>query len=88
MWRSMQIFSNTPGNGNAIISGCSSANFIQQYQAAGRDIINDGSRFIHLHHKCDSPPLKLSDAPTRVNILSVNGIFASLAGTKLPDMCH
>ena len=34
--------------------------------------------------KVDSPPLKLSDAPTRVNILSVNEIFASDAGTKLP----
>ena len=31
-----------------------------------------------------SPPLRLSDAPTRVNILSVRGIFADDTGTKLP----
>ena len=33
-----------------------------------------------------SPLLRLSLAPTRVKILSVKGILASLAGTKLP-MC-
>ena len=31
-----------------------------------------------------SPPLKLSEAPTRVNILSVCGMMAFCAGTKLP----
>ncbi len=34
--------------------------------------------------KVDSPPLKLSEAPTRVNILSVRGIIAAAAGTKDP----
>ncbi|MNY41779.1 hypothetical protein D3C86_1766180 [compost metagenome] len=34
--------------------------------------------------KVDSPPLKLSLAPTRVKILSVNGTLAWEAGTKLP----
>ena len=33
-----------------------------------------------------SPPVILSDAPTLVKILSVNGIFAEETGTKLP-MC-
>jgi hypothetical protein len=34
--------------------------------------------------KVDCPRNKLSDAQTLENILSVSGILASLAGTKLP----
>ena len=47
----MQMLHNTPGNTNTIVSRSATANFIQQYQTSGSNIIDNTRCFIHFHHK-------------------------------------
>ena len=47
----MQIFHDSPGDGNAIVGGCSTTQLIEKYQRAGRHIVQNVGSLRHLHHK-------------------------------------
>src|SRR3546814_9981913 len=47
----VNVFSNGPGNGNAVICTGSATDLVQEDQAPGRNIIKNIGRFIHLHHE-------------------------------------
>src|ERR1041385_5318838 len=47
----VQVFCNSPRNGNAVIGTSAAANLVQQNQATVREVMQDACRFIHLHHK-------------------------------------
>src|ERR1041385_1733985 len=47
----VQVFCNSPRNGNAVIGTSAAANLVQQNQATVRQVMQDACRFIHLHHK-------------------------------------
>ena len=52
----MEKFGHSPGNTQAVKSTCSSANLIQNNQAAVRSLIKNMCGFLHFHHKSAPPP--------------------------------
>jgi len=84
----VQVFGDAPGNRDAVVGGRAPSYFIQQDQAGGRILLMMLAVSFISTMKVDSPPLRLSDAPTRVKILSVRGILAVSQGTKLPIWAH
>src|SRR3546814_3555155 len=47
----VNVFSNGPGNGNAVICTGSATDLVQEAQAPRRNLIKNIGRFIHLHHE-------------------------------------
>ena len=47
----VQVFHNSPGNGNAVVGGGATAQLIEEHQRAGRYIVEDIGGLGHLDHK-------------------------------------
>src|ERR1700736_2460834 len=47
----LQVFDDGPGDGQAVERGGAAADFVKQYEARGRGVIQDGGDFAHFHEK-------------------------------------
>ena len=47
----VDILHDGPGNGDAVVGGSTAPQLVKKHQAAGRKVIQDVGRLVHLHHK-------------------------------------
>ena len=51
LWMLVYMLHNRPGDGNTIICRSTAPQLVEQHQAAGRKVVQDIRRLVHLHHK-------------------------------------
>src|SRR5690606_40072529 len=84
----MQVFGNTPGNRDSIVSGCTSSDFVQDNQTSFADVVDDGSGFTHLYHKGRFPSAKVIAGPNTCKYPVCKGHFCSICRYITSHMGH
>ena len=86
--RFMQVFGNTPGDGDTIVSRSTPADLIKQYQTSLREVVDDAGCFIHFHHERTFPAAEVIGGAHPGKYLVGQRYPGGLCGNKAAHMSH
>ncbi|MPN59590.1 hypothetical protein SDC9_207311 [bioreactor metagenome] len=82
------IFHDGPGNGYTVVGTCTSPQFIKEYQATVRQVVQDIGSLVHLYHKSGFPERDIVGCSHSGEYLVYQSDLCRVGGHETADLCH